>query len=80
MSNTKTTILKEYPRQYNPEDECDPYYPINNPENAAMYARYTDALKSFPNVHLCGRLAEYKYYNMDAVIESALNCAAEAKK
>jgi UDP-galactopyranose mutase len=61
-------------------EECDPYYPINNPDNAAMYSKYTDALKSFPNVHLCGRLAEYKYYNMDAVIESALNCAGKVKE
>jgi putative flippase GtrA len=79
MKNPKTTILKEYPLQYNPEKEGDPYYPIANPVNAETYGRYTAALKPFENIHLCGRLAEYKYYNMDAVIESALDCAARVK-
>ncbi|MDR0536369.1 MAG: hypothetical protein LBG65_08515 [Puniceicoccales bacterium] len=78
-SNNKTTILKEYPRPYDPAAECEPYYPINNPENNGIHQRYVKNLEDFPNVILCGRLAEYKYYNMDAVIERALACAEKAK-
>jgi UDP-galactopyranose mutase len=74
----QTIILKEYPKPYTRRlsgEPCEPYYPIINDENRRIYARYVEALKSFANVHLCGRLAEYKYYNMDAVVESALAMA-----
>ena len=69
-----TTILKEYPAQFdihNPK-YADPYYPINNDKNQEIYKKYQDKLASISNIKFCGRLAEYKYYNMDAVIDRAL--------
>lgn len=69
-----TTILKEFSAQYdiNNEKFADPYYPITNDENLELYNKYKKDLESFNNIILCGRLAEYKYYNMDAVIGRAL--------
>jgi len=69
-----TTILKEFSAQYdiNNEKFADPYYPITNDENLGLYNKYKKDLESFNNIILCGRLAEYKYYNMDAVIGRAL--------
>lgn len=69
-----TTILKEYPMQYDPMEEKGniPYYVISSTENLSRYQQYADLAASFPNLFLCGRLAEYKYYNMDAAILQAL--------
>lgn len=74
-----TTIMKEYPRTYTGEDGQIPYYAIMNDENRALYEKYTDLLKDIPNFYLVGRLAEYKYYNIDAIVERALQVAAEIK-
>jgi UDP-galactopyranose mutase len=63
----RTTIVREFPRA-----EGDPYYPIPRPENAALYARYEALAKSTPNVAFVGRLATYKYYNMDQCVGQAL--------
>jgi UDP-galactopyranose mutase len=63
----RTTIVREYPRA-----EGDPYYPIPRPENAALYARYEALAKSTADVHFVGRLATYKYYNMDQCVGQAL--------
>lgn len=73
----KTTILKEFPLQWNSnfKKELDPYYPIINEENLNNYEAYRKELSRFKNIYLCGRLAEYKYYNMDAAIEKALELA-----
>lgn len=70
----ETTILKEYPLKYDANNKkcLDPYYPIINEENIKMYNNYKEEINKFHNIHLVGRLAEYKYYNMDAVIEKAL--------
>ena len=70
----RTAILKEYPMAYRPEAEIGniPYYPIQNPENQRLYQDYRNALSKFTNLHLCGRLAEYKYYNMDGAVYQAL--------
>ena len=72
--NDNTTILKEFSAQYdiNNKKFADPYYPITNDKNLELYNKYKKDLESFNNIILCGRLAEYKYYNMDAVIERAL--------
>lgn len=70
-----TTILKEYPLTYDYQKSHTPYYPINNPKNNALFEQYAADLKKYPNFYLCGRLAEYKYYNMDAVISRALDLA-----
>ncbi|MCB8817686.1 UDP-galactopyranose mutase [Desulfosporosinus shakirovi] len=71
----RTTIVKEYPRAYRGTDSETPYYPIQNPENATLYERYRKLSDQFPQVHLLGRLAEYKYYNMDAIVNKALKLA-----
>ncbi|WP_088188493.1 UDP-galactopyranose mutase [Desulfosporosinus sp. FKA] len=73
--NERTTIVKEYPRAYTGADSETPYYPIQNPENLALYERYRTLIAEFPNFHVLGRLAEYKYYNMDAIAAKALELA-----
>lgn len=67
-----TTVLREYPAAYAHDQDQEPYYPIQNEYNLALYARYAAEAKAYDNLFLCGRLAEYKYYNMDAVVASAL--------
>ena len=67
-----TTILREYPRTYRPGSHLQPYYPIPGEVNQDLYERYVLLSKQIPNLYLCGRLAEYKYYNMDMVILQAL--------
>jgi UDP-galactopyranose mutase len=68
----KTTVMKEYPRAYTGDEDEIPYYAILNSENISLYEKYKQLTGSFPNLYLLGRLAEYKYYNMDAIIEGAL--------
>lgn len=73
-----TTILKEYPLTYDYKNkEHVPYYAIFNDTNLALYKRYYDSVKDIDNFYLCGRLAEYKYYNMDAVVRRALDLFKE---
>ena len=62
-----TTIVREFPQATG-----DPYYPIPRPENAERYERYKALADATPDVHFVGRLATYKYYNMDQVIAQAL--------
>ena len=50
----------------------EPFYPLNNQRNQSLYERYTELAKTTPNVLFGGRLAEYKYYDMDKVIEKAM--------
>ena len=69
----KTTILKEYPQKYDANNT--PYYPIQNEDNLNQYGKYKALADSYSNLYLCGRLAEYKYYNMDAVIKKAFEIA-----
>ena len=66
-----TYVTKEYPADWKPGDEA--YYPVNNEKNQALYAKYAELAKKEDNVIFGGRLAEYKYYDMDDVIKSALN-------
>ena len=70
-----TTIVKEYSRAYTGAEGETPYYAIINPENNALYARYRAEADKQPNLYLLGRLAEYKYYNMDAIAGRALELA-----
>jgi UDP-galactopyranose mutase len=63
----KTSIAYEYPRA-----EGDPYYPVPRPESAEIYKRYRALAERTPGVHFVGRLATYKYYNMDQVVAQAL--------
>ena len=70
-----TTIVKEYSRPYIGDPRETPYYAIINPENNALYAKYKAEADKKPQLHLLGRLAEYKYYNMDAIAARALDLA-----
>ena len=63
----KTSVVFEFP-----EAEGDPYYPIPRPENAALYARYKELADHATDVIFVGRLATYRYYNMDQVVAQAL--------
>lgn len=67
-----TTVVKEYPKPYIDPEKQIPYYAIINKENLGLYQTYKDLLQNTPNVYLLGRLAEYKYYNIDAIVEKAL--------
>ena len=69
---TKTVISREYSAEWQPGDE--PYYPVNDEKNSALYAGYKALADAEPHVVFGGRLGEYKYYDMDKVIESALRC------
>ncbi len=70
-----TTIVKEYSRAYTGGEGETPYYAIINRSNNALYAKYRAEADKYPNLHLLGRLAEYKYYNMDAIAARALELA-----
>jgi UDP-galactopyranose mutase len=67
QEHNKTSIVYEYPRA-----EGDPYYPIPRTENAELYKQYKALADATPEVHFVGRLATYKYYNMDHVVAQAL--------
>ncbi len=71
----KTVISKEYSSEWKPGDE--PYYPVNDEKNGALYRQYKELAASEPKVIFGGRLGEYKYYDMDAVIAAALDRCAE---
>ena len=68
-----TYITKEYPADWHPGEEA--YYPVNNDKNQQLYEKYAALAVQEGNVIFGGRLAEYKYYDMDDVIKSALICA-----
>ena len=69
-NNPKTVISKEYSTEWKPGME--PYYPVNDRQNTELYAKYKELADKEQNVIFGGRLAEYKYYDMDDVIEAAL--------
>lgn len=72
QEHPKTTIVYEHPRA-----EGDPYYPVPRPENAEIYRRYEALARATPGVHFVGRLATYRYYNMDQVVAQALTLYAK---
>jgi UDP-galactopyranose mutase len=65
-----TSVVREYPQATG-----DPYYPIPRPDNETLFKRYAALVAAEPNVHFVGRLAEYRYYNMDQVVAGALTLA-----
>jgi UDP-galactopyranose mutase len=67
QEHPKTGIVYEFPRA-----QGDPYYPVPRPENAELYKKYKALADATPEVHFVGRLATYKYYNMDQVVAQAL--------
>ena len=70
-NQSDTMITKEFPFAFSKDSE--PYYPINDERNNYLYSRYARLVRQEKNVYFGGRLAEYKYYNMDQVIRAALN-------
>ena len=66
----KTVITKEYPSEWKEGDE--PYYPVNDEKNNKLYEKYKEVAEKEENVIFGGRLGEYKYYDMDKVIEEVL--------
>jgi UDP-galactopyranose mutase len=72
QEHQKTSIVYEYPQA-----EGDPYYPVPRKENAEIYTKYKALADSTPGVHFVGRLATYKYYNMDQIVAQALTTYAK---
>ncbi len=77
QSAPNTTIMKEYSRSYDDPDTQIPYYAIINDENNAHYEQYRKLTDSLDNLYLLGRLAEYRYYNMDQIVGLALDLSAK---
>ena len=71
----QTIITREYPDKWTKEKE--PYYPINNEKNNQLYNKYFELANKENNIIFGGRLGQYKYFDMDKVIESALKCVNE---
>ena len=72
----KTSISTEYPVEYQKGINL-PYYPIINEDNLKLYGKYKEEIKTYKNLFVCGRLGDYKYYNMDAAIRRALEIEKE---
>jgi UDP-galactopyranose mutase len=79
VKSDKTTILKEYPKAYQPNVDI-PYYPVFTKENQELYNKYKEEADKFENLVLVGRLAEYRYYDMDDVVKRALEVFEERIK
>lgn len=75
QKHTKTTILKEFPK-----NGGEPYYPFPTKEYQEQFSKYRDEMNKETNVYFLGRLAEYRYYNMDAVVRSALDLFQKIRK
>jgi len=67
QKSAKTSVVYEYPKAHG-----DPYYPVPRPENAELYKKYTVLADASPDTYFTGRLATYKYYNMDQVVAQSL--------
>jgi len=72
-----TVYAREYSVFSNQEQHYEPYYPIPTIQNAQLYSLYRNAVSHIPNLYLCGRLADYKYYNIDQALEKALMLCRE---
>jgi UDP-galactopyranose mutase len=69
--HTGTSIVREFPKA-----QGDPYYPVPTTENQALYQRYKRLADAETSTFFIGRLAEYRYYNMDQVVAAALHLSA----
>jgi UDP-galactopyranose mutase len=67
QKHRKTAVVYEFPK-----NEGDPYYPVPRQENTELYKKYQHVADALPNIYFVGRLATYKYYNMDQVVAQAL--------
>jgi UDP-galactopyranose mutase len=74
QEHAKTSIVYEFP-----QSEGDPYYPVPRKENAELYTKYKALADAEPGVHFVGRLATYKYYNMDQIVAQALTVYSKIK-
>ncbi|MFB2836393.1 UDP-galactopyranose mutase [Floridanema evergladense] len=74
QEHSKTSIVYEFPQA-----EGDPYYPVPRPENAELYKKYKELADAIPEVYFVGRLATYKYYNMDQCVAQALTIFKEIR-
>jgi UDP-galactopyranose mutase len=74
QEHSKTSVVYEYPQA-----EGDPYYPVPRKENADLYAKYKALADQTPGVHFVGRLATYRYYNMDQIVAQALTTYAKVR-
>ncbi|MBR5041220.1 MAG: UDP-galactopyranose mutase [Clostridiales bacterium] len=74
----KTVISREYSSEWKPGDE--PYYPVNDEENGKLYGKYRELADKEEKIIFGGRLGEYKYYDMDAVVASALSMVKKVLK
>jgi len=70
QTGKKTSIVKEYPQEIG-----DPYYPVPRPENETLYQKYRDLADAMTDITFVGRLAQYRYYNMDQVVATSLHVA-----
>lgn len=75
QSHAKTSIVYEFPKA-----EGDPYYPVPRKQNAALYSKYRKLAESTANVYFAGRLATYKYYNMDQVVAQSLKLYSDISR
>lgn len=77
-----SVVATEYPLQYNKNAEKGntPYYPLMTPESLTIYEKYKKDAEKYEGLFLCGRLAEFRYYNMDVCVEHALERFREIKK
>jgi len=78
INSDKTTIAYEFPQDYK-DDKNEPYYPIPNRANETLFQKYRREVKKLPNVTFLGRLAEYKYYNMDDIVKNSLDLIKKLK-
>jgi UDP-galactopyranose mutase len=74
-----STTITEYPGAFDPAGAVynEPYYPIIEMENQNLYKKYRALLKRFDSIFFVGRLAEYRYYNMESVISAAFKLLSE---
>ena len=66
----KAVIAIEYPLEYKPDELCgnEPYYPVITEESKKVFEKYKNEANQYSNLFICGRLADFKYYNMDSTI------------
>lgn len=75
-----TTYEIEYPLPYDPDSDNEPYYPILTNDSMEQYKKYEEMANKVDNLYYCGRLADFKYYNMDQALERALGIANKITK
>lgn len=78
VQNVKgTSYALEYPLQYDPTQKQEPYYPLLTKESQKQYEKYKNLAEKIENLYCCGRLADFKYYNMDQALERAMELGKE---